>query len=75
MIASLPNTLKSQTVLETEGAKLRLSSPHKNEGTYQREFHFAKDTVWGDLTARWEGDLLYINLERATPIKRAITIS
>jgi len=75
LIAALPNALQSQTVLETEGSNLKLSAPHKHEGTYQREIRFTKDTVWGDLTARWEGDLLYIDLQRATPLKRAITIS
>lgn len=75
LIAALPNALQSKTVLETEGAKLKLSAPHELKGIYQREFRFAKDTVWGELTARWEGDLLYINLQRAAPTKRAITIA
>ena len=75
LIAALPNARRSQITLETEGAKLKLSAPHELEGVYKREFCFTQGTIWGDLSARWEGDLLYVDLQRASPIKRAIVIS
>jgi HSP20 family molecular chaperone IbpA len=75
LIAALPHADQSKTHLETEGATLTLSAPHLVEGVYQRSLNFPKETTWGALTARWDGDLLYLDLKRAAPVKRAIAIS
>ena len=75
LIAALPHADQSKTHLETEGATLTLSAPHQVEGIYQRSINFPKETTWGALTAQWEGDLLYVDLKRAAPVKRAVAIS
>ena len=75
LVVSLPQAHQSQIVLETEGAALMLSVPHQIEGIYKRSIQFPEHTIWGELTARWEDDLLYVELNKAIPLKRAIAIS
>lgn len=75
LIVSLPHADQSQALLETEGSTFTLSVPHRFDGVYQRSIHFPKETTWGELDAKWEDDLLYIDLKKATPIKRSIAIS
>lgn len=75
LIAALPQADQKQATLETEGAKLILSVPHRGGGKYRRAIRFPKGTIWGDLSARWEGDLLYVTLPRAIPERRLVSIS
>ena len=75
LIAALPQADPSQTTLDTEGTTLKLSAPRLEGGVYKRSLRFPRDTVWGDLKARWEGDLLYIELPRAAPERRSVSIS
>lgn len=75
LIAALPQADPSQTTLDTEGTTLKLSAPRLEGGVYKRTLRFPRDTVWGDLKARWEGDLLYVELPRATPERRSVSIS
>ena len=75
LVASLPDADQAQALLETEGAVLKLSVPHQQEGIYQRFIRFPRETTWGSIKARWEGHLLYVDLSKGAPIKRTIKIN
>jgi len=74
LVISLPDADQSQALLETEGTVLKLSIPHQQAGVYQRSIQFPRETTWGVINARWSGDLLYVDLSKATPIKQTIKI-
>ena len=74
-MSALPDAQRDAVELKTEGSTLSLSAPRAEGGSYQRSFEFPSDTRWGELSARWEGDLLDVNLERARPERREISIS
>jgi len=78
IVAALPRVRRDEVKVETEGAKLILTAPRKQEGQreeFQRTFSFPKGTKWGEINARWEGELLHIELQREEPERRSITIA
>ena len=78
IIAALPGVRRNEVKVETEGAKLILDAPREQEEqreVFQRTFCFPKGTKWGEIKAKWEGELLHIELKRATPERRSVTIA
>jgi HSP20 family molecular chaperone IbpA len=75
LIVALAGADQEQTEVQAEGQHLSVSAPLlASSRRYLRELSFPKDTRWGDLSARWEGDLLYIDLQREQPLKRRVEI-
>lgn len=78
LVAALPKVDRDQVKLNTEGTTLELTAIRDTEGVkeqFRRALRFPKETRWGDLKAHWEGDLLHIELKRAEPERRMITIA
>ena len=75
LVTALPEAKRDALELTTEGARFQLSVPREAGGVYRRTLHFPKSTRWGDLSAYWEGDLLYIDLKQASPERRVISVS
>ena len=75
MIAALPQAVKAETQLETEGHSITLKAPHENGGYYQRVIEFPSQTVWGQVHAEWRDDLLRVNISRPQPKRHHIEIN
>lgn len=75
IVSALSNSIREQIQLTTKGATLKLLAPRQDGKEYQRTFRFPKDTVWGELSATWEGELLHIELKKSLPSQREILIS
>jgi HSP20 family molecular chaperone IbpA len=75
LIVALMGADRDQVELHTEGRQLSISAPlASGEGRYFRELSFPLDTRWGDLNAHWEGELLYVDLQREQPLKRRVHV-
>ena len=78
LITALPGVSRGDVELVTEGTMLTLNAPREvgeRRDELRRTFRFPRGTRWGELSARWEGDLLYTELRRAEPERRSITIN
>ena len=75
LVTALPEAKREALELTTEGTRFQLSVPREDGGVYRRTLHFPKSTRWGDLSAYWEGELLYIDLKKASPERRVISVS
>ena len=75
MIAALPQAVKAEAQLETEGNSLKLTVPHASGGSYQRVVEFPPQTVWGEIRAEWRDEILRVDMDRPQPERRHIEIN
>jgi HSP20 family molecular chaperone IbpA len=74
LVTALPDVSPDSVHLTAEGAQIKLIATRDDGDIYQRDLHFPKTTQWGELSAHWDGALLHVNLRRAQPERRVISV-